>query len=172
MNEPEELKELYMISRTIAGRLATTALLALLAIAAAACGSPPASEAPAAGSATGAAPAAPTASGAENAEGDTEHEEAESKGDPEKGKAAFLKTCIGCHGPDAKGLPNLGKNLHANVFVAGKTDAEMVAFLKVGRPADDPLNTTHVAMPPKGGNPALKDEDLIDIIAFIRSLKE
>jgi disulfide bond formation protein DsbB len=47
-----------------------------------------------------------------------------------------------------------------------------MAFIKTGRPASDPLNTTGVDMPPKGGNPALSDQDLADIIAFIRSIHQ
>jgi disulfide bond formation protein DsbB len=92
-------------------------------------------------------------------------------GDPAAGETAFQTTCATCHGPDAHGLPNLGKDLHANAFIAGLSDAEVVAFLKVGRPATDPLNTTGVDMPPKGGNPALDDEDLGNIVAFLRTLK-
>ena len=39
-----------------------------------------------------------------------------------------------------------------------------------GRPADDPANTTGVAMLPKGGNPSLTDADLTDIVHFLKSL--
>jgi disulfide bond formation protein DsbB len=92
-------------------------------------------------------------------------------GDAEEGKLTFAGTCTACHGPDAKGMPGLGKDLHSNAFVAEKTDTEMLAFLKVGRPATDPLNTTKVDMPPKGGNPALSEEDLLNIVAFLRTLK-
>jgi disulfide bond formation protein DsbB len=58
----------------------------------------------------------------------------------------------------------------ASEFIADKSDDELIAFIKVGRDPSDPLNTTGVAMPPKGGNPALSDEDLQDIIAFIRTI--
>ena len=59
----------------------------------------------------------------------------------------------------------------ANAFVADRSDTEMLAFVKTGRPASDPLNTTGVDMPPKGGNPALSDQDLMDVIAHVRTLK-
>jgi mono/diheme cytochrome c family protein len=29
-----------------------------------------------------------------------------------------------------------------------------------------------VAMPPKGGNPALSEEDLADVVAYLRTLEE
>ncbi|MEO8084045.1 MAG: cytochrome c, partial [Ardenticatenales bacterium] len=79
--------------------------------------------------------------------------------------------CAACHGPDGKGVPSLGKNLVTSTFAKDMTDAELVAFLKVGRDTSDPLNTTGVAMPPKGGNPALTDGDLMDIVAYVRQLE-
>ena len=93
-------------------------------------------------------------------------------GDATKGKTDFAGTCSACHGPDAKGLPNLGKNLVTSEFVGSKTDAELVEFLKVGRPVTDPLNTTGVMMPPRGGNPAFTDQDLADIVAYIRTIHQ
>jgi len=86
-----------------------------------------------------------------------------------QGQQSYL-VCSACHGPDARGLPNLGKDLVASEFVAGLTDAELLEFIKTGRPLWDPLNTTGIDMPPKGGNPALKDEDILAIIAYLRSL--
>lgn len=91
-------------------------------------------------------------------------------GDPAHGADLYAATCTGCHGPDAKGLPNLGKDLTTSAFLAGLSDADAVAFLKVGRPGTDPANTTGVDMPPKGGNPALSDADLADIVAYLRTL--
>jgi disulfide bond formation protein DsbB len=93
-----------------------------------------------------------------------------SAGDPANGQTLFLGTCSACHGPDATGVVGLGKNLTTSTFVAERTDAEMVEFIKTGRPASDPLNTTGVDMPPRGGNPALTDANLADIIAFLRTI--
>lgn len=42
-------------------------------------------------------------------------------------------------------------------FIKSQSDAQLVEFIKKGRPASDPANTTKVDMPPKGGNPALTD---------------
>ena len=91
---------------------------------------------------------------------------------PEHGKQLFLQVCAACHGPDAKGLPNLGKDLTTSKFIQEKTDQELLAFVKVGRSPTDPLNTTGIAMPPKGGNPALTDQDILDIIAYLRTLQQ
>ncbi len=93
-------------------------------------------------------------------------------GDAAKGAAAFATTCVSCHGPDAKGITGLGKDLTTSEWTKAQPDAELVLFLTQGRPASDPLNTTGVDMPPRGGNPALKDQDLADIVAYMRSIQE
>jgi disulfide bond formation protein DsbB len=85
------------------------------------------------------------------------------------GQQLFI-TCAACHGPDAQGIDGLGKTLVGSEFVNGLSDSGMVDFIKVGRDPSDPLNTTGVAMLPKGGNPDLTDDDLFDIVAYIRSL--
>jgi len=89
------------------------------------------------------------------------------------GKALYLeKTCIACHGADAKGVTGLGKDLTTSAFVKDKTNAALIEFVKTGRPASDPLNTTGVDMPPKGGNPALSDMNILDIVAYLRSIQQ
>jgi disulfide bond formation protein DsbB len=92
------------------------------------------------------------------------------KGDPATGQTLFTQTCSACHGPTGEGIQGLGKNLVASDFVAGQTDDQLLSFIKVGRGPTDPLNTTGIAMPPKGGNPALSDEDLQNIIVFLRTI--
>jgi disulfide bond formation protein DsbB len=93
------------------------------------------------------------------------------KGDAAKGKTKFDGTCSACHGTDAKGVTGLGKDLTTSAHTKGLSNADFVLFLTKGRPANDPLNTTKVDMPPKGGNPALSDQDLADIVAYVRSLQ-
>ena len=92
-------------------------------------------------------------------------------GDAVAGEEKFQSTCSACHGPDAKGMPNLGKDMTTSEFISGSSDAELLAFIKVGRGPGDAANTTGVDMPAKGGNPALSDQDLANIIAYIRTLK-
>lgn len=93
-------------------------------------------------------------------------------GDPTKGQQAYMQSCASCHGPDAKGLPNLGKDLVGGAFAKGQGDAELIAFIKKGRPVSDPANTTKIDMPPKGGNPALTDAQIADIVAYLRTLQK
>ncbi len=92
-------------------------------------------------------------------------------GDPVAGQQLYATTCIACHGANAKGVKGLGKDLTASEFVKANSDAELVKFLAKGRPSSDPANTTKVDMPPRGGNPALKDADLLNIAAYVRSLQ-
>jgi mono/diheme cytochrome c family protein len=88
------------------------------------------------------------------------------------GEILFQQSCASCHGPDAKGVVGLGKDMTTSEFIQGLNDEELLAFVKNGRSTSDPLNTTGVDMPPKGGNPALTDAQLLDIIAFIHSVQE
>ncbi len=92
-------------------------------------------------------------------------------GDATAGKAKFESTCIACHGVDAKGMPNLGKDLTTSEFVKTAADPDLLAFIMQGRPPFDPANTTGVDMPPKGGNPALTEDDLKNIVAYLRTLE-
>jgi len=88
------------------------------------------------------------------------------------GEDMYASSCSSCHGADAKGLPKLGKDLTTSAFLKGMSDDEAVAFVKVGRTASDPENTTGVAMPPKGGNPSLSDKDIAAIVTYLRTLQQ
>ena len=95
-------------------------------------------------------------------------------GDPAAGETIYQVSCVACHGPDARGVEGLGKSLHPedSDFISDRTDAELVEYIKVGRRIDDPLNTTGIDMPPKGGNPAMTEEQMYDVVAFMRTLDE
>lgn len=94
------------------------------------------------------------------------------QGNAENGKQLFLTSCSACHGPEGKGVKGLGKDMTGSEFIAKLSDDELLAFINTGRSVGDPLNTTGVTMPPKGGNPALTDEQIRDIIAFMRSIHQ
>jgi mono/diheme cytochrome c family protein len=89
-----------------------------------------------------------------------------------RGKALFAQGCNACHGDHAEGRVGLGKDLAHSSFVKMQGNPQLLAFLKKGRDISDPLNTTRVPMPPKGGNPALNDKQLADLVSFIRSLNK
>jgi mono/diheme cytochrome c family protein len=86
------------------------------------------------------------------------------------GRTTFLTVCAACHGPKALGVQGLGKPLVNSEFFNSRSDTELLTFLQNGRQVDDPLNTTGVAMPARGGRLNLTDTDLENIIAYIRSL--
>jgi mono/diheme cytochrome c family protein len=87
------------------------------------------------------------------------------------GKQIFLTLCATCHGPEGAGVKGLGKNLVTSEYVHKASDQQLVEMIEKGRDAKDPLNTTGIAMPPKGGNAALTTKDIQDVIAFVRTLK-
>ncbi|MCC7390509.1 MAG: c-type cytochrome [Phycisphaerales bacterium] len=84
----------------------------------------------------------------------------------------FVSSCTACHGAGAEGMEGLGLPLTTSGFVRGKSDGELIDFIKSGRPSWDGGNTTGIDMPPKGGNPAITDEQLQSIVAYIRALQE
>lgn len=89
----------------------------------------------------------------------------------ERGKAVFLGSCTACHGENGEAKPGLGKAIAGSTFVQGLSDKELVGFIKKGRDPSDPLNTTGIGMPAKGGNPALNDKRLEDLVAYIRGIQ-
>lgn len=116
-------------------------------------------------------PVAPTIS-----EADTAAALAAAGGDEElaayiaSGARIYASSCIACHGAAGKGMPGNGKPLAGSEMLATMDDEEMLEFIMRGRDAGDPANTTGILMPPKGGNPALSEDDILDIISYLRSL--
>jgi mono/diheme cytochrome c family protein len=92
--------------------------------------------------------------------------------DPAHGRAVYLKTCAACHAPDGSGVKAQGANLRESEFVKGKTDDQLLAFVKAGRQPFDPETKLHLSMPARGGNPALTDQDLVDAITNVREIQK
>jgi disulfide bond formation protein DsbB len=90
----------------------------------------------------------------------------------EAGKKLFQQTCAACHGMEGQGMPNLGKDMTTSPFIKQHSNDALLVFIKQGRMPGDPANTTGVAMPPKGGNPALTDDQLRAIIVYMRTLEK
>lgn len=84
------------------------------------------------------------------------------------GEGLYQSNCASCHGLDLQGVVGVGKSLIDSEFVASQTDAELQAFIIEGRRTWDTANTTGVEMPARGGNPALSDEQIRLITAYIR----
>lgn len=92
-------------------------------------------------------------------------------GDSADGKRIFLGTCAACHAPDGSGVKGQGQNLRDSLYLKDKTDAQALAFVKAGRQPFDPESKLHLAMPARGGNPALSDASLLDSIAYVREFQ-
>ena len=111
-----------------------------------------------------------SAPGEDEAEGAVEEIVYEMSGDAAHGEELFASTCSACHGPGGVGIEGLGKDMTNSPFIADQTDADLITFIKLGRSTSDPLNTTGIDMPPKGGNPSLGEDDLNDIVTYIRTI--
>jgi mono/diheme cytochrome c family protein len=90
--------------------------------------------------------------------------------DADNGAKVYNSTCVACHGQGGSGIAGLGKPMPGSEFIAGLSDAELASFIVEGRNADHEDNTTGVDMPPLGGNNKLSGQDIVDVVAFIRSL--
>ena len=85
-------------------------------------------------------------------------------GDNEAGAVVFKKKCAMCHGTDGSGNPNMAKMLKVELAVntdsvAAMSDTEIRKLLAEGRGKKKPV---------KG----LSDDDVANVIAFIRTLKK
>ena len=92
--------------------------------------------------------------------------------DPERGRLLYMGSCSSCHGQRGQGMPHQGANLRVSSFVARRSDADLVSFLKRGRAPGDPDSVQGLLMPPRGGNPALDDAALDAIVGFLRQLQQ
>jgi mono/diheme cytochrome c family protein len=92
-------------------------------------------------------------------------------GDADAGWERYIESCSACHGPDGQGMPNQGVSLRASRFIAERNDAELFAFIKAGRQPTEAASVTRMLMPARGGNAALTDAQIRDIVAHLRMLQ-
>lgn len=92
--------------------------------------------------------------------------------DAHPGFQLYISSCAACHGEGAEGVEGIGLPLTTSGFVRAETDDDLVKFIKMGRPIWDANNTTGIDMPPKGGNPAITDDQLHQIVEYLRALQE
>ncbi len=90
-----------------------------------------------------------------------------SKENPKNGKKIFLEGCQICHGPTGKGDPDMAAHLMTPLpdlsakKTQAKTDAELRKTIMEGHPGTSMWSY-------KG---AFNEEELADLIAYLRSLK-
>lgn len=83
-------------------------------------------------------------------------------GDWQAGSRIFHNTCIACHGAHGHGIREGVPDLTAGVMAYSSSSlAEHIerGFKTQGR---------SLAMPPKGGNPDLTDEDIKNVLSYLR----
>ena len=86
-------------------------------------------------------------------------------GDPVKGGRIYGETCVACHGQDGKGALAGMPDFRAANGRLSKPDAVLLrniinGFQTPGSP---------MPMPARGGNPDLTDQDLADVLAYMRT---
>ena len=93
-------------------------------------------------------------------------------GDPVRGKELYIAYGAGAHGVEGEGVAGLGPALNTSTFIASHTDSELVEFLRAGRAPDAADNGSGVMMPPNGSIANATDQDLLDVVAYLRTLQE
>lgn len=85
------------------------------------------------------------------------------KGDAAKGKTLFTSKCATCHGPAGEGKDAIAKMMKVEMKPLGskevqsKTDAQLTEVVNKGSGKMKPVS-------------GLKNEEIADVIAFVRSL--
>ncbi len=84
--------------------------------------------------------------------------------DVRRGETVYNGTCIACHGADGSGaLPSV-PDFKDKAGVLAKTDTHLLRSLLDGVERPD----APISMPPKGGDPALTEDDMKAVLAYIR----
>jgi mono/diheme cytochrome c family protein len=77
----------------------------------------------------------------------------------------YAQTCVACHGVNGKGvIPGMPDMTARGGPLASKSEAELVRSILNGVQS----TRSPIAMPPKGGNPALTEADAAALVKFLR----
>jgi len=80
------------------------------------------------------------------------------------GQAIYKQTCVACHGANGQGTVPGAANFTDEKGVLSKSDSVLLAHIINGFQSPG----SPMAMPPRGGNPKLTDDDLKQTLAYIR----
>lgn len=85
-------------------------------------------------------------------------------GSGDNGQQTYEQTCIACHAADGRGaLPGVPDLADRNGPLS-KSDPELITTITQGLQSPGSV----MAMPPKGGNPNLKQRDIAAVLQYIR----
>ena len=85
----------------------------------------------------------------------------------ERGESFYSQACVSCHGAQGEGVEGLGTPLSESPYVDELSDDELLDLIRDGRAADAEDNRTGLAMPARGGQSELSDEQIGYIILVI-----
>lgn len=81
------------------------------------------------------------------------------------GKEIYEETCEVCHGEDGTGeLPGMPNFKEKDGALSKSDDVLLMHIIKGYRSS----SSSPMPMPPRGGNPALSDDDIKECLAFVR----
>lgn len=84
--------------------------------------------------------------------------------DAKKGEQLYNTTCIACHGTDGKSaIPGVPNFRTSDSRLAVTEHLTLIKHIKEGYQSPGSM----MAMPAKGGNPSLSDEDIADILEYM-----
>ncbi len=87
-----------------------------------------------------------------------------STGDIARGEEVYNGTCIACHGENGKGAVPGAPNFTKSDGVLSQADSVLIDHMVNGFQSDGAL----LEMPALGGNPDLSEQDMADVLAYIR----
>ncbi|MBD3646159.1 MAG: cytochrome c [Pseudomonadales bacterium] len=83
----------------------------------------------------------------------------------ENGETLYNTTCVACHGPKGKGVIPGVPNLHGKDSPLMEKDVNTLLH-NVDNGFQSPGSM--MAMPPRGGNASLSEQDIMDILKYMR----
>ena len=81
------------------------------------------------------------------------------------GKAVYSQTCIACHGANGKGTIPGVRDLTDPDGALAKPDEELIESISNGMQTPGSV----MAMPAKGGNPNLTEEEIMAVVVYLRA---
>jgi mono/diheme cytochrome c family protein len=86
-------------------------------------------------------------------------------GDAKAGKVVFDKKCANCHGPNGEGKPALAKALKVEIRDLGSKEVQAKKDDQLKKESTEGVGKMKAVV-------GLKDDEVANLIAFIRSLKK